>query len=308
MSTLRREAVRVVVPATSANLGPGFDSAGLALSVFDEYVAMVTEDDGVLVEVVGEGDDSIPLDESHLVVRSMRAAFAWLGIDQPGFILRCTNNIPHGRGLGSSAAAIVGGMVLARAMVDDGPERMSDSDLLQAALVEEDHPDNLAAALHGGFTVAWLEDDGFGDCVRMDVHPQVQPVVLVPPNEVPTQKARAMLPASVSFADAALNLSRAALLVHAVTTDPSRLMAATEDRLHQHAREEAYPSSLALLSELRNEGVPAVISGAGPTVLAFVDDQTRPIVARIGARGAWLMSEVGVAAAGAREVPIPPLD
>jgi homoserine kinase len=307
MSTLRREAVRVVVPATSANLGPGFDSAGLALSVFDEYVAMVTDDEGVLVEVVGEGEGHVPLDESHLVVRSMRAAFAWLGVEQPGFILRCLNGIPHGRGLGSSAAAIVGGIVLARAMVDDGPARMSDSDVLQVALVEEDHPDNLAAALHGGFTVAWLEADGFGDCVRMDPHPALRPVVLVPPREVPTKKARAMLPSTVAFADAALNVSRASLLVHAITTDPGRLMSATEDRLHQHARESAYPESVALLVELRQSGVPAVISGAGPSVLAFIDEQTVPVIARVAADGAWIASPVDVSADGAREVPLPPL-
>jgi homoserine kinase len=306
MSTLRREAVRVVVPASSANLGPGFDSAGLALSVYDEYVAMVTDDEGVLVEVVGEGEGVVPLDESHLVVRSMRAAFDWLAVDQPGFILRCANAIPHGRGLGSSAAAIIGGIVLARAMVDDGPDRMSDSDVLQVALVEEDHPDNLSAALYGGFTVAWLEDDGFGDSVRMEVHPDVRPVVLVPPHDMPTKKARAMLPDSVAFGDAALNVSRAALLVHALTRDPGRLMSATEDRLHQHAREGAYPESVALLSTLRAGGVPAVISGAGPSVLAFVDDQTEAVLAG-AASDAWIVSHVAVSAVGAREVPLPPV-
>jgi len=306
MSTFRREAVRVVVPASSANLGPGFDSAGLALSVYDEYVAMVTDDEGVLVEVVGEGEGVVPLDESHLVVRSMRAAFDWLAVDQPGFILRCANSIPHGRGLGSSAAAIVGGIVLARAMVDDGTDRMSDSDVLQLALVEEDHPDNLSAALYGGFTVAWLEEDGFGDAVRMSVHPEVRPVVMVPPHEMPTKKARAMLPETVAFSAAALNVSRAALLVHALTQDPSRLMAATEDRLHQHARESAYPESVALLGALRAAGVPAVISGAGPTVLAFVDDQTMGVLGGV-VSGSWIVSHVDVSAVGAREVPLPPI-
>jgi homoserine kinase len=307
MSALRRDAVRVVVPASSANLGPGFDSAGLALAVYDEYVAMVTDDDGVLVEVVGEGQGVVPLDESHLVVRSMRAAFTWLAVDQPGFILRCANAIPHGRGLGSSAAAIVGGIVLARAMVDDGPDRMSDSDVLQVALAEEDHPDNLSAALHGGFTVAWLEEDGFGDSVRLDVHPDIRPVVLVPPTEMQTKQARAMLPASVAFADAALNVSRAALLVHALTRDPSRLMVATEDRLHQQARETAYPESVAMLRRLRGLGVPAVISGAGPTVLAFVDDQTDPVVSAAAEGTSWRASHVAVSVAGAREVPLPPI-
>ena len=166
----------------------------------------------------------------------------------PGFILRCTNAIPHGRGLGSSAAAIIGGIVLARAMVVDGRERMTDGDVLQLALRQESHPDNLAAALHGGFTIAWLEDDGFADVVRMEPHPDVHPVVLVPPTELPTTTARALLPAQVPFADAAHNVSRAALLVHAMTVDPRRLMAATEDRLHQQSRSTAYPDSVALVA------------------------------------------------------------
>jgi len=307
MTTMRRDAVRVIVPASSANLGPGFDCAGLALAVYDEYVAMVTEDDGVLVEVVGEGQGSVPVDDSHLVVRSMRACFAWLGVDQPGFVLRCANAIPHGRGLGSSAAAIIGGIVLARAMVVGGPDRMSDSDVLQLALREENHPDNLSAALYGGFTVAWLEDDGFADCVRLDVHPLVRPVVLVPEHEVPTKMARAILPATVPFADAAANVSRAALLVHAMTTDPGRLMAATEDRLHQDARASVYPDSLWLVRALREAGVPAVISGAGPSVLAFADEQVESVV-RATAGALCSVSFIDVAAAGAREVPLSPLD
>jgi homoserine kinase len=307
VSAFRREAVRVVVPATSANLGPGFDSAGLALGIFDDLVAMVTEDEGVLVEVVGEGEGAVPLDESHLVVRSMRAAFSWLGVEQPGFILRCVNAIPHGRGLGSSAAAIVGGMVLARAMVSDGAERMTDSDVLQLALVEECHPDNLSAALHGGFTVAWLESDGFGDLVRMAVHPDVRPVVLVPPQELHTRTARAMLPSAVDFADAAANIARAALLVHALTVDPSRLMTATEDRLHQQARAAAYPESLAAVAALRGAGIPAVISGAGPTVLALAATMTKDRVAGFVPNAGWQVSAVAVAPQGAREMPLPPL-
>jgi homoserine kinase len=308
MSALRRDAVRVVVPATSANLGPGFDTAGLALAVYDELIAMVTDDEGVLVEVAGQGEGAVPLDESHLVVCSMKAAFDWLGVDVPGFILRCANEIPHGRGLGSSAAAIVGGMVLARAMVVDGPARMSDSDLLQLALVKESHPDNVSAALYGGFTVAWRESDGFGDVVSMAVHPDVHPVVIVPPNELPTVKARAMLPESVPFVDAAVNVSRAALLVHALTVDPSRLLTATEDRLHQRARAAAYPDSVALVDRLRDAGVPAVISGAGPSVLAFSLSGTEPVIAQATQDSTWVVRSVGVSGVGAREVPIPPID
>ncbi len=306
MPTLRRDAVRVVVPASSANLGPGFDTAGLALAIYDELVAMVTDDEGVLIEVAGEGEGSVPLDETHLVVRSMAAAFTWLGITPTGFILRCVNGIPQGRGLGSSAAAIIGGIVLARALVSDGPERMSDSDVLQLALLQEGHPDNLSAALHGGFTVAWLESDGFGDAIRMDVHPDVHPIVLVPPHECATVKARAMLPDTVPFQDAATNVSRAALLVHALTVDPRRLLSATEDRMHQRARTAAFPDSVALVDRLRSIGIPAVISGAGPTVLAFSGQENDSAIAAVTPAG-WRTQRVDVAASGTREVPLPPV-
>lgn len=307
MSTLRREAVRVVVPASSANLGPAFDSAGLALAVYDEYLAMVTDDEGVLIEVAGEGQGVVPLDDTHLVARAMAYSFAWLGVRPTGFILRCFNAIPHGRGLGSSAAAIVGGIVLARALVDDGPERMTDSDVLQVALTMESHPDNLSAALYGGFTIAWLESDGFGDHVRMKAHPGLHPVVMIPATEVATKNARAMLPESVAFGDAALNVSRAALLVHAMTVDPTRLMSATEDRLHQQARASVYPDSVALVDRLRAAGVPSVISGAGPTVLAFGGEQFDSVIAGAASTG-WVVRRLEVAAAGAREVPISPIE
>lgn len=305
MSRLRREAVRVVVPATSANLGPAFDSAGLALAVFDDLVAMVTDDDGVLVEVSGEGEDTLPRDERHLVVQSMRAAFAVLDVDVPGFVLRCINSIPHGRGLGSSAAAIVGGIVLARAMVVDGRERLTDDDVLQLALQRESHPDNIAAALHGGFTIAWIDDDGRGDVARMEPHPGIRPVILVPSDELSTAKARTLLPDAVPLADATANIARTALLVHALTADPSRLMAATTDRIHQRSRATCYPASLDLVERLRDAGVPAVISGAGPSVLAFVDAMTAPALASVET-DAWVVREVALSASGAREVPLLP--
>jgi len=303
MSHLRRDAVRVVVPATSANLGPAFDAAGLALSVFDDLVAMATDDEGVLVEISGEGEASLPRDEQHLVVRSMRAAFDWLDVAAPGFVLRCINSIPHGRGLGSSAAAIVGGIVLARAMVDDGRERMTDDDVLQLALRQESHPDNLAAALHGGFTVAWLEADGRADAVRMAAHEQVRPVVMVPSLALSTAQARTLLPESVTLAEATVNISRSALLVHALTVDPTRLLAATEDRIHQASRAGAYPDSVALVQRMRETGVPAVISGAGPSVLAFIDASNEHVLASMD-EGDWIIREVAVSSTGAREVPL----
>lgn len=308
MSGFRRDAVRVLVPASSANLGPAFDSAGLALDLVDELVAMVSDDAGILVEVTGEGSGLVPLDESHLVVRAMNAAFAWLDDRPAGFVLRCVNSIPHGRGLGSSAAAVIGGIVLARALATDGSDRMSDSDVLQVALAFEAHPDNLSAALHGGFTVSWLEPDGLADAVRMDPHPDIRPVLLVPPDALLTSRARSMLPTQVPLGDAVQNVSRAALLVHAMTVDPRRLMSATEDRLHQDARTDAFPQSMALLAGLRERGIPAVISGAGPTVLAFPPEGAQVLLDELVGPGSWRVLPLPVAARGAHEAPLPPLD
>lgn len=294
---IRRDAVRISVPASSANLGPMFDCAGLALQIRDEYTAMATDDPGVRVEVQGEGAGTVALDDSHLVVQAMAAVFAVLGERPAGFILHCRNEIPHGRGLGSSAAAIVGGMVLARAMVDDGRERMPDGDLLNIALTMETHPDNLSAALFGGCTIAWVDDDGRADCIVLAVHDQVQPTVFVPAAALPTTKARAMLPASVTRADAVHNVARAALLVHALTVDPRYLMAATQDRLHQGVRATAYPESTELLGRLREMGAAAVISGAGPAVLTL-----GPFPA--GLAEGWTVLTPGIADRGAHEVPI----
>lgn len=305
MSGIRRDAVRVVVPATSANLGPAFDSAGLALAVYDDLVAMATEDEGVLVEVAGEGEDSLPRDEQHLVVQAMRSAFDAMDVTVPGFVLRCINSIPHGRGLGSSAAAIVGGIVLARAMVDDGHERLTDDDVLQLALAREPHPDNIAAALHGGFTVAWVDADGRADVARMQTHESVRPVAMVPSGSLSTAQARTLLPESVTLHQATVNIARSALLVHALTMDPKRLMAATEDTIHQDSRAAAYPASLALVTALREAGIPAVVSGAGPSVLAFVDDSTRQH-AILTDESEWIVREVAVSPTGAREVPLGP--
>lgn len=272
-------AVAVRVPATSANLGPGFDSLGLALEVHDELVAMVSDDPGCLVEIDGEGADYLPRDDQHLVVQSMYRAFDALGERPAGFVLRCSNAVPQSRGLGSSAAAIVGGLVLARALVVDGEDRLGDDALLALATSMEGHPDNVAAALFGGFTVAWGATGEDIGSVRLDVHPDIVPIVFLPGEQVSTSAARSALPQQVTHSDAAYNVSRAALLVHAMTTDPSHLLVATDDRLHQRARAEVYPGTWALVSRLRSQGVPAVVSGAGPAVLALVtaDDAARAL-------------------------------
>lgn len=295
----RTDAVRVLVPATSANLGPAFDSAGLALELVDELVAMVTDDPGVLVEVTGEGSDDLPRDSSHLVVRAMALCFSALGAAPQGFVLRCTNVIPHGRGLGSSAAAIIGGLVLARALVTDGADRLSDDDLLQLALTMESHPDNIAAALLGSFTIAWTTDAGRADAARIDVNPELRAVVAIPAFEVPTKAARAALPAQVAYAEASFNIARSALLVHAMTGDPSLLLEATSDRLHQEQRRGMYAPSMELVDSLRSRGIAAAISGAGPTVIALVAvDQVDSVLGLI--EGDWRAFALPIRAAGAQ--------
>lgn len=256
----------VSVPATSANLGPGFDSLGVALDLTDEVTAEVAGS-GVVVEVTGEGADEVPRDRQHLVVRTMLRALRELGVAAPrGLRLSCVNRIPHARGLGSSSAAIVAGVLLARALAapDDGDCR---APALELAARIEGHPDNVAPCLYGGFTIAWTEPGA--RAVRLEPSARVRPVVYIPTVQGLTAHARAALPRRVPYRDAVFNLSRAALLVHALTEDPAMLASATEDRLHQHYRAPGMPQTAALVETLRGAGVPAVVSGAGPSVLAL---------------------------------------
>lgn len=266
----RAAAVRVRVPATSANLGPGFDAFGLGLGLYDDVVVRVA-DSGLSVDIAGQGAETLPRDERHLLVRSMRAAFDRLGGQPRGLEIVCANRIPHGRGLGSSSAAICAGIVAARAVTIGGPSALDDAAMLALASELEGHPDNVAACLTGGFTIAWTEEDT-ARAIKLDPSDQVVPVVFIPSTEVLTEAARGLLPNTVPLADAAANAGRSALLVEALTRRPDLLLAATEDRLHQDYRASAMPDSAALVAALRSEGVPAVISGAGPTVLALSDE------------------------------------
>jgi homoserine kinase len=272
--------VQVSVPATSANLGPGFDSLGLSLDLRDRLEAEILPE-GLVVEVDGSGADEVPLDESHLVVRAMRAAFEAMDAVPSGLRLTCTNVIPHARGLGSSSAAIVGGLSLARALVAGGTLLFDDDALFALAARIEGHPDNVAPACYGGFVISGRDDDGQnGDgefyAVRSEVDPRVSVVVLVPPEPVSTEVARGLLPKHVLHADAAADAGRTALLVAALGGQPEHLHRATRDYLHQDYRRDAMPESLALVDALRADGVAAVVSGAGPTVLAFTNGATSP--------------------------------
>ncbi|HUR73999.1 MAG TPA: homoserine kinase [Sporichthya sp.] len=292
----RSEAVRVRVPASSANLGPGFDCFGLALTLHDVVEAQVMAD-GFDLSVDGEGAHTVKRDGRHLVVRSMHECFARMGGSPAGLRVACRNAIPHGRGLGSSSAAIVAGIVAARALCLDGDHRIDDAGLLRLATEIEGHPDNVAAALAGGFTLAWTEPEG-PRLVRLEPSPEVAPVVFVPDAELSTRKARGLLPKSVPHADAAANAARAALLVEALTRTPELLLVATEDRLHQDYRGPAMPASLDLVKRLRAEGVPATVSGAGPTVLALATLDSADRVAKFGGDG-WRVHRLSVDPAGA---------
>lgn len=271
---------RVTVPATSANLGPGFDALGLALTLRDTYEVTICADDAISVRVSGESASDLPRDGSHLVARALTAGLTRFGLPAAGFRLTCDNAVPQGRGLGSSAAAIVGGVALAAALADV-PDPAA---VVEVATEIEGHPDNVAAAALGGLTVAWLQETT-GRAIALPVVPDITPVLFVPRAVSPTASARAALPEFVPHADAAFNAGRSALLVAALTTDPGLLFPATEDRLHQRQREGTYAESLALVEQLRASGWAAVISGAGPSVLVLTDHARAPHVASLRVDG-----------------------
>ena len=281
--------VEVTVPATSANLGPGFDSLGLALSLLDRIRARFRPDGEVRVVVSGEGAGRVPTDASNLVAHVIRTGLATFDetgeLAGRGLEIRCVNAVPHSRGLGSSAAAIVGGLAVA-AHLSGVADDLSAAELVALATRLEGHPDNVAPAVLGGATVAWLQDGEIGlvgRAARIDVHPSVVPILVIPTLQASTSQARGVLPDQVSHADACFNVARSALLVHALSTDPSLLLEATDDRLHQQQRRAVYPASLELVGGLRERGIAAAISGAGPSVIALAVGDPVRVVDRIQA-------------------------
>jgi homoserine kinase len=281
--------VRVQVPATSANLGPGFDALGLALSLHDLVEAGITGR-GLAIEVTGHGEDTTAAGEAHLVVRAMRAGFAALGGQPPGIALRCANAIPHGRGLGSSAAAICSGLLAARALVIGGETALPDEALFRLAAELDGHPDNVAACLAGGVTIAWIPragalgapaDGGGPRVLRLPVPAGLRAVLCVPPFPLSTAAAREALPAAIPHADAAANAARSALLVAALTGAAEVLLAATEDFLHQPYRAAVMPHTAELVGRLRRAGLAAVVSGAGPAVLVLAFEGQGPPLAAV---------------------------
>lgn len=297
--------VTVRVPATSANLGPGFDSLGLAVGLYDTVRVRLTDDGTARIRVAGEGARSVPRDESHLVVRTIRRTFASAGWSDGGLELSAENAIPHGRGLGSSAAAIVSGVLAACALLPEHARPDADA-VLDLCSRLEGHPDNVAPALRGGLAISW-EQDGSYRTVQVAVHPDVQPVVAVPATALSTEAARGLLPQAVPHADAAANAGRAALLSHALAHDPELLLQATEDFLHQGYRAPAMPGSAELIRLLRAAGLPAVVSGAGPTVMVLAPGAAQAahaeaLLAEATASDAanWRILRLPVAADGAK--------
>jgi len=300
-------AVRVRVPASSANLGPGFDSLGLALAIYDEIDVAAVAGGRARVDVSGVGAGLVPEDDTNLVVRSAARAFEHAGVPMPGLELRARNVIPHGSGLGSSAAAIVSGLMAAKGLME--PEIVLGSDeLLGLATELEGHPDNVAPALLGGLTIAWSTPAG-ARAKRLIVHRGVSPLVCIPDFSVSTEVARALQPGSVPYEDAVFNLSRSALLVAALVQSPELLFEATEDRLHQDYRASAMPETHELVMRLREAGYPAVVSGAGPSILVLAADPA----ARAGAaaiveergRSHWRSLMLAVDVRGATVIALP---
>lgn len=290
---IQHSRVSVQVPATSANLGPGFDSLGLALGLCDDLELEATTG-SVEVHAEGEGAQSVPTGEDHLVVRALRRGLDHAGAPQVGIRLHTVNRIPHGRGMGSSAAATIAGLLLARGLLSD-PEALDDAQVLRLATEFEGHPDNAAPALFGGVVLSWMTE-GRARAVPLTHAPGVlEPLVLLPSTTLSTDRARGLLPEQVPHADAVFNASRAGLLVHALAEDPSLLLEATEDRLHQEQRAPGMPQSVELMRVLRQEGHPAVISGAGPSVLVLSGRrrEVAPLVRRIVADPSeWKIAQV----------------
>lgn len=302
--------LRVRVPATSANLGPGFDTLGIALAYGDELLVTTRDEAGATVVVTGVGEGEVPTDESNLVVRSAAHVFASLNREMPGLNVEATNRIPHGRGMGSSGSAIVAGVMIAAGLLASDPVdpiELTEEQLLAFATELEGHPDNVAPALFGGLTIAWTGEAG-PRFKKLLVHRGVAPLVLVPSFTMSTELARSLQPAQVPHEDAVFNVSRSALLIAALTQSPELLLEATEDRLHQNYRGEAMPATRDLIGELRAAGHAAVVSGAGPSILVLSNNPVDRLAAAdlVAAKGDdWRVLTLAVDTKGATVESIP---
>lgn len=260
----------VLVPATSANLGPGFDSFALALDLHNRFEAELADE--WRIDVAGEGAGLLATDSTNIVARAMARAFEHGGRPELRARIGCLNRVPTGSGLGSSSAAIVGGLLLGEALVEAD---FGEQARLELAAEIEGHPDNVAAALLGGFTVCWT-DDQHARCARFEPARGLAAVVVPAVEELSTAVARAMLPDAVPHADAAFNVAHAGLLAASIATGrPELLGAALADRLHEQYRAPAVADLQSVHDILRDAGAAGVaLSGAGPTVIGLVAGDT----------------------------------
>lgn len=266
--------VEVTAPATSANLGAGYDSFGLALGIADTVRARLADAEvahDARAVITGEGAEFLPRSGDHLILRIAEQILTARGVaGGERLVLECENAIPQSRGMGSSAAAVVVGLSIAdAASVAAGLPEPTAAEKLAWATHFEGHPDNAAPALFGGVTVSWYPEADRASSISLPVHPEVRAAVVVPDERLDTQIARELLPRTVPHADAAANSAVAGLFVHAICHDPSLLLDATVDRLHQEYRRPAMLTSLERIDALRAAGLAAVVSGAGPTVLVL---------------------------------------
>ncbi len=260
-----------MAPATTANLGPGFDCLGMALDLWnllEVRLGKEAADGQPLVQVTGEGAGELATDDSNLVYRSMEFLFREAGQEMPPLRLCCRNQIPLSRGLGSSAAAIAGGLVAANALCTPS---FSANDLLEMAATLEGHPDNVAAALLGGLQLVVMDQEQRLFTAPIDVPPDMQAVLFIPETRIATADARKVLPSEVSMADAVHNMSRIALLVAGMGTNhPEYLRVATQDRLHQPYRQPLFPAMKGIFAAALDAGALGVfLSGSGSTILAL---------------------------------------
>lgn len=284
----------VTVPATTANLGPGFDSIGMALEMRDRIIVRATAGES-RITVRGEGQHTSTMGEEHLVIRAIRVALEYVGAPQIGIDLTCHNAIPHSRGLGSSASAVAAGITAVQAMISE-PEALDADAVFLLTTDFEGHPDNAAPAVFGGAQLTWTDDEG-PHAIRLHVHESIRPYVMIPPTESLTATTRAVLPRTIAHADAVFNLQRSALLIEALRTG-QHLLPATDDRLHQPYRRDPMPHTAELIDALRRRGLPAALSGAGPTVIAFLPIGEQ-LVTRLTEHG-WIVKALPVAEEGVR--------
>lgn len=259
----------IKVPASSANLGPGFDCLALALKIYCRFEVQRKDKPGGTIGLSGEGSQDLPSGEENLFFQVFQRVLSLRGLEPPGLRVRIDNSIPLGRGLGSSSTAVVAGIVAADRI---GNLNLSKEEMFNLAVEIEGHPDNVAAALFGGLTISYREEGGGFRTLAFPVDSGLQIILLVPPVSLSTQKAREVLPQKVDFSDAVYNLSRTAALVSRLLTGPiEELKEVTGDRLHQRYRTPLYPQSMRLLERVRQEvdcGI--AISGAGPSVVCLL--------------------------------------